>query len=527
MGVAQADIHREGVGTLDVHDEVVVKGIVVGRLYRALAVGDLLLVLGDVLGLADEAGDLRHLLQALHHEVGVHHGGGEDDLLVVGGDILVGVEDVGAAPVAQAPASLLVADHQTVGGMRLQVVDVAAHLGVVVRQHRRIAVVLVELVGNLYDGRSPAAGSAAAVDVGCGVLDVTREGVLAVSDVLHPLLVEGLGVQGSQHRVTGELTVARVASPLQVGAIRGMTRVHVAEHGVQEGLVCPVEGLVVAVKGGGGGYVGVDHLDPQGLCPADDLKATEAVPGKVGLDHPSRAVGDGDKALAVVVGHVEPPIGQGLLGEQDRHRLPGGGGELQDGVARGVLPAVVDLATVLSLTQTGNGQRFDEGVSGAARGAVFSIQIFGQGGVIPPAVVEVSPEAVCIGGVVVMLGLGEGVARYEAPADAAGLVRDEIRRVRAALHRHAVDGLGEAEGTASVGVPAAAVVDGDGVLPLASVRGDIEPGDVDAVGGQHLPRGISPRLKIRGQGEEGVGIDANAVDIALEEAQAQDVQGDP
>ena len=384
---------------------------------------------------------------------------------------------------------------------------------------------LVELVGHLHDGRAPASGTAAAVDVGGGVLDVTAEGVLTVPDVPHPLFVEGLGAQSGQHRVAGELTVTRVASALQMGAVRGVARVHIAEHGVEEGLVGPVEGLVVALKGGGGGQVGVDHLDSPGLGPADDLKAAEAVPRELGLDYPPRAVGGHQEPLTVVVGLVQAAVGKGLFGEENRYGLPRRGGNFQNGVARGVLPAVVDNAAVLTLSQLGNGQGLDQGVGGAVGGLVLGVQILGQGGVGPAAVVEIHPEAVGEGGVIVVLGLGEDVPRHKAVAHTAGLVRDEILGDALFLHRHAVDGLGETERTAVVGVPAAAEVDGDDILPLADVGGDIEMGHVDTVSRQHLLRGVTAGLEVRGQGEEGIGIDTDAVDVALEKAQTQDVQG--
>ena len=144
--------------------------------------------------------------------------------------------------------------------MFLQIVDVAAHIGVVFGQHLGISVMLIELIRNFDNGASPATGAASASRVRGRILDVAGDGILTVGNILHPFFIEASCIQNRQGGVTGQLTVPRITSALQVGAIRGIAQVHIAEHGVNEGVVRPVSGLVVALKGRGTENVGVDFF---------------------------------------------------------------------------------------------------------------------------------------------------------------------------------------------------------------------------------------------------------------------------
>ena len=74
-------------------------------------------------------------------------------------------------------------------------------------------------VRHLNDGAAPSTRTAAASDVGRGILNMSADRVLTVGYILKPLFVKASRIKCGQYRMTGELTVARISPSLKVGAV--------------------------------------------------------------------------------------------------------------------------------------------------------------------------------------------------------------------------------------------------------------------------------------------------------------------
>ena len=173
---------------------------------------------------------------------------------------------LGSRPLTEAPYVRHVADDQIVLGMSLEDVDISLHFGVEHSNNANVAVAQVVSVGNLNDGASPAAGASATAGVGRGVLNVTRENVLAVGNVGQPLHIEGLGVEGLHNRRCNELTVTCVAEFFSCRTVEGNASVNVVKECSYCRFIEPVECFVAGLKGACYGKVCVNNYSFDRFC---------------------------------------------------------------------------------------------------------------------------------------------------------------------------------------------------------------------------------------------------------------------
>ena len=326
------------------------------------------------------------------------------------------------------------------------------------------------------------------------------------------------GVQNIHGGVADQLAVTGVTATLNVGTIGGDARVHIGKLGVDEGLEHPVQILVIALKVRRDRHIGMDHAGAQHLGAAFDAEIAEAEPGEFGLNDAFRSVRHDGKRLLVRVRRIETAAGGKLLREAHRDRFPARRIDPKHGIARRIQTAVVDLP--FAVRDLRHGKLAYELILRAIGRTVFGVKGLGQHRVLPRAVVKAfGKEILCIK-TALPLVLHEFVFVHVPLSDAAILTRHEIPRTVRILDHNAVNRLRKPVHAAIMGVPSAAVLHRERIVTVLDVGRDIELRNVDAVSAKHLAARITARLVIRGQRQKGVGIHANAVDIAFEKAES-------
>ena len=361
---------------------------------------------------------------------------------------------------------------------------------------------------------------------------MTGVDVLAVGNVVDPLAVEGLGVQGVHHGVAGQLTVAGVAPALQMGAVGGDTGVEIAQLGVQVSVIQPVQRLVVTGKIGGDVHAAVDRQNTLRHRRADDLQIAEGKPGKHGPDLPPGPVTDEGHMLAMMEGHVRGAVRVPLFGAPNRHGFAGLAGQRQHRQAGAVASGVVADGVPVPV-QFGDGQQRLQTVGGAACEQVVGNHRRGGPGVGPAAVVKIGAKAPVVkaGEVLILMGI-EIVGLDIAVADPVVFGGDNFGHTPVRFHCQPENRLGAAVGrmiwapvAAVVGIPAAAEMDGQYVLTLPQQIRHLVFRHIDPAAGLDLVFGIVfPGFVVGGQGEKFVVRHGLAVEIRVEKAKAQHPQ---
>ena len=77
---------------------------------------------------------------------------------------------------------------------------------------------------------------------------MSRLSVLTVGYVKYPLFIELLCIKCVHYRAAGNLSVACISHTLNMGTVAGDSSVHIAELGMYECIVGPIEHLIVTIK---------------------------------------------------------------------------------------------------------------------------------------------------------------------------------------------------------------------------------------------------------------------------------------